>query len=212
MKKMLALAAAVFCVGAVAGEGIPAGEKTVKLPAPQKTGGASLREALAQRQSARDYSAKEFSAQQVADLLWAASGVNRDDGRMTAPTASNKQELILYIALPQGVYAYAPKENNLTQVAAEDLRAATGGQPFVGKAAAEVILVADYAKMGGSAADKEHFAWIDAGYISQNLYLFAAAEGLNSVARAMVPRENLAPKLNLQANQIIIVQTIGFRP
>ena len=34
----------------------------------------------------------------LSSLLWAATGVNRPDGRMTAPTAVNAQDISVYVA------------------------------------------------------------------------------------------------------------------
>ncbi|GHS91054.1 hypothetical protein FACS1894107_03640 [Planctomycetales bacterium] len=206
MKKLLLLVAFAL-VGTLS-----AGENALVLPAPTKTGGMPLNEALANRHSSRDFAAdKEFTLQQLSDLLWAASGINREDGRMTAPTASNSQEIDLYVALPAGVYFYNRAGNTLDLLVAGDVRKATGGQPFVGQGTVEIILVANLDKLKGADAMKRDLAYIDSGYVSQNLYLFAASANLNSVVRAMVPREALAQTLGLNANQIItVVQTVGF--
>ena len=88
----------------------------IKLPEPQKTGGMPLMEALAARQSQRTFSAKPLSNQQLADLLWAAFGVNRADGKRTAPSARNGQEVDIYVALPSGLYLYQAKSNTLEQI------------------------------------------------------------------------------------------------
>lgn len=195
-----------------AAEEAPAAPEIV-LPAPVKTGGMALNDALAARRTGRDYApGKTFTPQQLSDLLWAANGVNRADGRTTAPTARNWQEISLYVALPQGVYLYSPREHKLTPVLAQDIRARTGMQPFVGKDTVEIIMVADYAKMAGCAPDMlEKYAWIDSGYISQNLYLHAAANGLATVVRGMVPRPEVASLLKLNGKQAVtVVQTVGF--
>ncbi len=54
---------------------------TIPLVAPQKTGGMPLFEALNNRQSIRSFSPEELSRQDLSNLLWAAFGVNREDGR-----------------------------------------------------------------------------------------------------------------------------------
>lgn len=45
---------------------------------------------------------KSLSARQLSDLLWAAWGVNREDGRRTAPSALNRQEIDLYVVGREG--------------------------------------------------------------------------------------------------------------
>ena len=71
----------------------------IRLPAPQKKGGMSLMEALNSRKTIRKYQDKELSLQQISNLLWAACGVNRPDGKRTAPTAVNAQEITLFVFL-----------------------------------------------------------------------------------------------------------------
>ena len=70
----------------------------IKLPEPQKTGGMPLMEALNARQTQRTFSAKPLNEQQLANLLWAAFGINRDNGKRTAPSARNTQEISIYAA------------------------------------------------------------------------------------------------------------------
>ena len=65
----------------------------IKLPAPQMDGGKPLMQVLKQRLSAREFSPDKVPAQTLANLLWAAWGINRPDGRRTAPSASNQQEI-----------------------------------------------------------------------------------------------------------------------
>jgi len=84
----------------------------IKLPAPNKSGGQALMKVLNERKSARSFSEKELSNQQLSDLLWAANGFNREDKR-TAPTAKNCQELELYVIFKKGIYFYNAKERVL---------------------------------------------------------------------------------------------------
>ena len=90
------------------------------LPAPQKSGGMPLMEALAKRSTARAFDTKELSPQQLANLLWASFGINRPDGRRTAPSARNFQETDVYVLLKQGAYVYNAASNKLDLVVAED--------------------------------------------------------------------------------------------
>jgi nitroreductase len=171
-----------------------------------------LMETLAKRSTARAFDAKELSSQQLSSLLWAAFGVNRPDGKRTAPSASNHQETDIYVLLKQGAYVYDAQSNKLDLVVAEDLRAWGGTQSFVKDAPVTLVLVADFAKMGnGSNEGKKNTANIDVGYISQNAYLFCASEGLVTGARGSVDRTALGPKLKLRPDQMIILaQSAGY--
>jgi nitroreductase len=149
----------------------------------------------------------------LANLLWAAWGINRADGRRTAPSASNRQEIEIYVTLPEGVYLWDAKANVLMPVAAGDLRGATGSQPFVATAPLNLVYVADMAKAGRPATDPQQMLNIgaDTGFIAENAYLFCASAGLAVVVRAMIPRDELAKGLKLRETQVIVLaQTVGY--
>ena len=180
----------------------------INLPAPRKTGGMPLMEALAKRSSARAYdSARELSTQQLSDLLWAGFGVNRADGRRTAPSASNKQENEIHVAMKQGTYVYDAQKNVLRQTGTEDLRSFMNGV----QAPVVLVYVADLAKRGASGDDRKNVAAIDSGFIGQNVYLYCASEGLSTVYRGGFDRAALKPKMNLKPDQeIIAIQPVGY--
>ena len=187
--------------------------KPVELPKPDMEGGKPLMQVLKARQSGREFSAEKLPPQVLSNLLWAAWGVNRpDSGRRTAPSASNRQEIEIYVATAEGLYLYDAKAHRLQPVLAKDLRAATGRQPFVGEAPVNLVYVADYSKMGkGSDEDKALTAGADTGFISQNVYLYCASEGLATVVRGMVDRPALAKAMNLRPDQrIVLGQTVGY--
>jgi nitroreductase len=215
VKARMVLLVAVLCVAAglvwAAEEAKEA--KTVQLPKPQMEGGKPLMQALKERHTAREFSDRKLSDQVLSNLLWAADGVNRPDGKRTAPSAMNWQEIDIYVATADGLFLYDAKANALKEIVAEDVRAVTGQQPFVKEAAVNLIYVADYARMGGRAAEETKNSWasVAAGCIVQNVYLFCASEGLNTVVRGMVPREQLGPKMNLRPEQkILLAQTVGY--
>ncbi len=185
----------------------------IKLPAPQTDGGKPLMQVLKLRQSAREFGAEKLPPQVLSNLLWAAWGINRPDGRRTAPSASNKQEIDVYVTLPEGAYVYDAKGNTLNPVAAGDLRAATGTQPFPATAAVNLVYVADTSKVARPATDPQQAMNIgaDAGFISANVYLFCASEGLATVVRASVDKPALAKALKLKDTQVIVLaQTVGY--
>ena len=185
----------------------------IALPPPRTEGGKPLMEALKARQTSRAFSTKPLPDQVLSDLLWAAWGISRpDSGKRTAPSARNWQEVDVYVVLEQGAYLYDAKANTLRAVAGGDLRKLTGPQAFVGAAPLNLVYVADTAKMTGSAPeDQALYSGADVGFISQNVYLYCASEGLATVVRGMVDREALAKALNLPGEKkIILAQTLGY--
>lgn len=152
-------------------------------------------EALKTRRTSRTIGAKPIPLQILSDILWAAQGVNRlvgpfgDPGR-TAGSASNAQEICVYVAMPAGIYLYDPASHQLTPVVAGDYRAlAIGpGQADAGATApARLIYVVDLEKFKTAgfpepglynAGIQKSYYFVDTGLIAQNVYLACASLGL----------------------------------
>lgn len=196
--------------GALAGEPAP-----VPLPAPQTDGGMPLMKALSLRATGRAFAPDPIPDRTLSNLLWAAWGINRPaDGKRTAPSARNWQEIDLMVIRADGTYRYDAAAHRLVPVAAGDHRALAGVQPFVRDAPITLLLVADTSRMKGARNDPEQRQWIwaDAGFISQNIYLFCASEGLATGVRALVDRPALAKALGLAEHQVILLAQCVGRP
>jgi SagB-type dehydrogenase family enzyme len=187
--------------------------KAIQLPAPQMDGGRPLMQVLKERRSSRDFSPERLPVQVLSNVLWAAFGVNRPGtaGR-TAPSASNSQEMDVYVVTADGLYVYDAKGHVLKPVLAGDIRALTGRQAFVKDAPVNLIYVSDLSKMTRAAPeDREFYAAAHTGFISQNVYLFCASEGLATVVRASLDRPALARAMGLRRDQkITLAQTVGY--
>jgi len=186
--------------------------KPIRLPKPQTDVGLPLMQALNRRSSARAFSPEKLPAQVMANLLWAAFGVNRpDSGKRTAPSAMNWQETDVYVATADGLYVYDAKENQLNPVLRDDVRAQTGTQSYVKDAPLDLVYVADLAKAGSASPDRDMYVAADVGFIAQNVYLFCASEGLAAVVRGSIDRPSLAKTMRLRPDQrIILAQTVGY--
>jgi SagB-type dehydrogenase family enzyme len=191
----------------------PAQEATpVPLPKPQIEGGKPLMQVLNERKSTREFGQQKLSEQTLSNLLWAAFGINRPDGKRTAPSASNRQEIDIYAITADCTFLYDAKAHALNPVANEDLRALAGTQPFPKDAPLNLVFVADFAKMGNSSEEnKLLLSGADTGFISQNVYLYCASEGLATVVRASVDRAALGKALGLRTEQrIVLAQSVGY--
>ena len=173
-KSILSVIAAVCAVAVFAGE-------TVKLPPPQRSGGDGLFTVLNERRSIRRFTDAAVTQQELSTLLWAGFGVSGSKDRRTAPTAANRREFTLYAILADGAYKYLPKTNELEKVSGEDLRPFAKGNVA---APAYILIVADLKR-----AASDEYAAIDSGYISQNLYLAAAALKMGSCALGSFRRD-----------------------
>lgn len=187
--------------------------KIIKLPAPDTSGGKPLMQCLKLRQSSREFSPEKLPLQVLSNLLWAAYGINRpDSGKRTAPSAVNWQNIDLYVATADGLFLYEAKEHALLQVLDQDIRALTGTQDFVKTAPVNLVYVGDYARIPrGTDEDKRFYSAAHTGFISQNVYLFCASEGLATVVRASINKEELAKAMKLRPEQhIMLAQTVGY--
>ncbi|MGD0624926.1 MAG: SagB/ThcOx family dehydrogenase [Thermodesulfobacteriota bacterium] len=189
--------------------------KPIELPKPRVEGGKPLMEALKERKSSRSFRSEKIPMQVLSDMLWAAWGVNRpDEGRRTAPSAKNNKEIDIYVVLAEGVYLYDAKDHILSPVLAQDIRemASRNNPRPLDTAPVVLLFVADFARMAGLANEqKVLFSAADTGFISQNVYLYCASEGLATVVRGILDRPALAKAMKLRPEQnIVLAQSVGY--
>ncbi|MCE5229763.1 SagB/ThcOx family dehydrogenase [bacterium] len=192
---------------------IAADTKDIKLNPPDKKRGLPFMETLSVRASVREFSDKELSLQDLSDLAWAANGINRpESGKITAPSAMNRQDVVVYYFLKSGAYVYEPKGHVLRHLVDGDFRAqVVRGRPSAPNRPVSVppvlmILVSDGKKFGnGSPEMKREWGAIDAGIVSQNIALFCAATGLKTVPRASTDRAKVKEILKLDDEQYIVL-------
>ena len=204
--------------------GINAMAQEVKLPAPDKKVSTTLFEALQNRKSVRDFTAKELTEAQLSNLLWATIGVNREDGRMVAPTAMNRQEIRLFAFTKDGVYEYNAKENTLVEKAKGDNRELMAGggnkapngkksfrQTFVLDAPVSLLMVIDFEKFGRYDEKAVQMGCVDAGNVSENINLYCQSAGLATVPRATHDTEGIRTLLGLTDKHLPIMNNpVGF--
>jgi len=187
--------------------------KEIRLPTPQMDGGKPLMQALRDRHSSREFSTDELPLQVLSNLLWAGFGINRpDSGKRTAPSAVNWQNIDIYVAMSKGLFLYNAKENVLKLVLAEDIRAATGTQAFVKDVPLNLVYVADFSKIPRQTEEiKSFYSAAHTGFISQNVYLYCASEGLATVVRGLIDREAMAAVMKLRPEQkVMFAQSVGY--
>ena len=185
----------------------------IDLPKPRTTGGKPLMEVLATRKSTRTFDAdKDLPLNVLSSLLWAANGVARDADHRTAPSAVNAREIELYVVGREATYRYDPEANRLVFHKEGDFRADTGLQPFAAKAPVNLLLVCDMGKLARmDAAAQAKYSCTDTGFVSENIYLFCASEGLATVVRGAIDPAAIAQKLELpEGRKVILAQSVGY--
>lgn len=182
----------------------------ITLPTPKKDGGKPLMEALNSRRSVREISETPLSQQTLSDLLWAANGVNRADGRRTAPSAMNMQEIDIYVYTAEAVYLYLPQDHILKHLQTGDFRSETVKQPFAQQAPVVLLYVANYQRMKRlDQQQKDFYGATDTGFISQNVYLFCAQEELSTVVLGMIDRDAAKNRLGFDG-KAQLGQPVGY--
>jgi SagB-type dehydrogenase family enzyme len=173
----------------------------IELPAPVRTGGMSLNEALAHRRSLRSFESTKLTLQQISQLLWAAQGITDGQGHRTAPSAHAQYYLHLYIAQPDGFFEYLPAANALQRLSDKDLRGTLSPQQTV-KAAPIVFLIAGEYDRASKGADREtglRLVNLEAGHSAQNLLLQATALNLGAVSVGGIDPKQTAQAASLPA-------------
>ncbi len=199
------------------------GLQAIPLPKPQTDGGKSILAALQERKTTRNIRADKLPPQMLSNLLWAAFGVNREKGNFgksgrTAASASNSQEIDLYVALPEGVYLYEATPHRLTPVVAGDFRARSG-RGAAAQAPVNIFYVVDLARYvlegnpDRNIKDPEvqkSYYYCAVGLIAQNVYLFAAAQGLAAWFHNC-DKTNTPKDFKLRSDQrVLFAQTVGY--
>lgn len=172
----------------------------IRLPAPQKSGGMTLLEALSQRKTTHRVQGAEPSLQQIANVLWAANGITRPDGKRTAPSAMNRQEIEIAVLTAQGLYEWDEEENELERVETTvDLSDQLRG--------ASMLLIFTYDDEDQS----PEYAQVDCGFVGQNVYLYCTTQQWPCVFLGSIDRPKLARALDCKTAEVLYGMRIGVR-
>ena len=184
----------------------------IKLSKPELKSGKLLMQALNDRKSSRSFSTKELPESILSNLLWSGFGVNRKDGKHTAPSAVNAQNITIYVAMEKGVYKYVPEKLQLQPVLNKDIRKYFGYQDFLQIAPVVLIYVANFSTLNKmSKNDRMFYSATNTGYISQNIYLYCASENLATVAVGWVKRDDTLKQLKLSSKlKVLLIQPVGY--
>jgi len=194
-------------------------EKTFLLPEPQKDLDFPLMKALEKRRSIRKWKDAPISDQELSNLLWAACGVTKEKygkvkNKRTSPSACNSQEIRVYVLLQNGAYLYNEENHELVKILSKDIRENIGTQKMMKHAPMGLVFVADLSRMTSPFVRKEEAqrfsAWVDTGFVSQNVYLYCAASNLGTVVLALIDRDKLHKLMGLKEHEkIVLTQVVG---
>lgn len=186
--------------------------ETIRLIEPSFAEGLTLMQALKERKSSSGFTGREIHLQDLSNIVWASVGVNREDGRRTSPTGSNRQEIEVYVFLKTGAYWYNYKDNTLELVKEGDFRSITG-RGEAADAYMDMLFIADTDKTGPGSkpGDAATVSYVDVGYVSQNVYLACANAGIGSRARGGWDQQKVTEALGLKPSMVVVLgQTVGY--
>ena len=183
----------------------------------------NLDQLLMARKSSRNFIDSALTQSELGTILNAAKGVNRQDPTeerpfigFTVPSAMHLSFIDLYVFTKDGIFKWVPEGYLCEVILKKDCRELTGKQEFVSKAAVNIVMVANYSKpeivtSQMSTSDKKLYAAVEAGAVSQNIYLACAALGLGTVVRASFDNGSIINALKIEKgmNEVILAQSIG---
>ena len=188
----------------------------IDLPEPQREGGLPLYEALNNRKSQRNFNGtSRVTPEIIGQALWSCYGIREGKFR-TVPSAKGWYSLLAYIFLEEGVYKYNPEGHQLVKLFNGDHRSLTGTQTsVVTNARINFVFIANFRKksaMDGDDAHKFRSIYLDSGHVTMALSLYAAANNMKGVVRAMVEPDPLLEFLRLNKEDYIftIAYSLGY--
>lgn len=184
------------------------------LEPPQTQCGIDLLVALKNRHSDKAFLEKDLTPGQLSTILWAANGINRDNGKRTAPAPHAMPYLQLYVTGTEGTWLYEPKGHQLRLITPKNLKSSLPRQPAYASASHLLLLVADlsqFPKPEISTESKILMAHCNAGHIAQNVYLTTGALGLGTCMVANVASDTARQEIPLRDDQIpLYLMPLGF--
>lgn len=197
------------------------GIETIKLPVPKDDSKITLHQALANRRSVRYIQKTGIDLQTLSNLLWSACGVSQskvlESGRIanlfTNPTASNHQEVEVYLFNTEGIFLYDPIQHELIKHKHGDFRSVIGKLPMFKMAPVSLLLVSNINKMVHytDSFRKNLYSSMDIGYVSENIYLFCTANNMATCACGQIAREEIAQLLGFKNSRVMLAHPIGMR-
>jgi SagB-type dehydrogenase family enzyme len=192
-------------------------------------GASPVRDVVGSRRSVREFTDAAIGLEELSLLLWGTQGVRQRLGDKatfrTVPSAGARHafETAIFVSRVQGLeagaYQYLALSHALRRLAVETeqdayaaVTAACLGQACVAGSAATFLWIADVERMTWRYGQRGYrYLLLDAGHVSQNLYLLATSLGLGACAIAAFDDEALAALLALDREQLlpIYLTTLG---
>jgi SagB-type dehydrogenase family enzyme len=220
----------MWCLSLVAGiilvvPALGSAAEAIKLPPPGVKGGMPLTEALEARRSVRHFATRPLDLAQLSQLLWEADGASDPRGYRTSPSAGATYPLDLYLVvgergvsnLAAGIYHYDVAAQTLVPLARGDFQAAVAraclNQAWMTEAPVMVVITGEYRRCTVRYGQRGvRYTHMEAGNVSQNLFLAAESLGLGAGIVGAFEDQALARALKLPpAHEPLLVMPVGYK-
>lgn len=193
----------------------------IQLPDMEQDSGITLVETIDARRSVRNFTEDSITLPELARILHSAQGITSERGFRAAPSAGATYPLSVFVIaenvddLEPGIYRFLPRENTLMTVKTgnflHDLALASLGQRCISSAPAAIAIAADYSITTSVYGDRGvMYVNMEAGHVSQNIYLQCTAIELGTVAVGAFIDMEVADLLNLEENEIpLYIMPVG---
>ena len=170
-------------------------ENFMELPVPKLDGSMSLERTIQRRRTIRAFNRhKAMSKEQYSQLMWAAQGITDIGGfKRASPSAGALYPIDIYgvightgvQGMDAGVYHYLPKNHSIYLMhkgdVLKELAEAALSQMWMAEAPVNIIITAEYSRITRKYRDRGiRYALMEAGNISQNIFLQAEGVGLKA--------------------------------
>ena len=176
-----------------------------------------LIKAFGLRKSTEEFSEKEVSIKELSTILWSANGINREDGKRTAPALFGMEVIRIYVLSNSGIYLYDATQNTVLSRSTKDARKDVGskrGGAGGTKTASLVLLLTGDPSMIPDFMSKDmrlNAAYASVGTIGQNVYLIANALGLRTRLVGALSAEGIRGCLKLSKDEIpLYIMPLGY--
>jgi SagB-type dehydrogenase family enzyme len=192
---------------------LAAANDTIALEEPLSSVNMDLIEALKLRRSTKKFAKNQIiSNKELSTILWAANGINRTDGKRTAPSAFGKYFINIYVAADQGFYRYEPEKHHLMLISNQNVKSKLAGQKFVADASHVLVIIANIKEFPFFVKNEDRIACANAtaGCIGENVYLTANALNLDACLMSSIDRKYIQENLSLSENELpLFIMPVG---
>ncbi|MBC7074044.1 SagB/ThcOx family dehydrogenase [Candidatus Parcubacteria bacterium] len=201
---------------------VPKNQNLISLFPPSFEGKVSVEEALLKRRSVRSFKEEPLTLKEISQILWAAQGITEPSfGGRTAPSAGALYPIEIYLIvknvkeLSPGVYKYQPENHSLVFLFEEKISSqladAALGQSFIAKAPAVLVIAGVFERTTKKYGERgERYVFMEAGHVSQNVYLQCVSLNLGTVAVGAFEDEKVKQILKMDSKEYpLYIMPIG---